>query len=53
MAENVNTVENTKSRASFARLFKYAKYAGGPLSCGIILTVLTVGLDLAVSSMVN
>ena len=47
MAENVNTVENTKSRASFARLFKYAKYAGGPLSCGIILTVLTVGLDLA------
>jgi ATP-binding cassette subfamily B protein len=38
---------NTKSKASFLRLFGYAKYALRPLIGGLLLTILTVGLDLA------
>ncbi len=38
---------NSKSRASFLRLFKYSKHARRPLLIGLILTISTVGLDLA------
>ncbi|HHX19884.1 MAG TPA: ABC transporter ATP-binding protein [Clostridiaceae bacterium] len=45
---NKNHSENSsKSRASFLRLFKYAKYAIRPLLIGLVLTISTVGLDLA------
>jgi len=45
---NTNHLDNnTKSRASFLRLFKYAKYAIRPLLIGLVLTISTVGLDLA------
>lgn len=45
---DTHQLENTtKSRASFLRLFKYAKYAMRPLLIGLVLTVSTVGLDLA------
>ena len=33
---------NTKSKASFLRLFGYAKYALRPLIGGLLLTILTV-----------
>ena len=37
----------TNKRSALWRLARYARYAGLPLTIGFILTVLTVGLDLA------
>ena len=37
----------TNKRSALWRLTRYARYAGLPLTIGFILTVLTVGLDLA------
>ncbi len=47
MTNTNHSNNNAKSRASFLRLFKYAKYAIRPLLIGLVLTISTVGLDLA------